>query len=228
MFRKDTKNRLESLEARVAQVEGYCMADMKQNEKPSDQNGKTPDMDVVYAKLIESLDVSRFGRNGDYKRYVYCISRLCNDFKEELYAGRYVLVDANLYAVNAITSCGVRVFENVKQLGVTNLDKKGTHSKNVVFVDSIQVLYGNSKDGYGRIPHWMENGELMFGYSYTTHIAMLSMQEFANSDGIFTLTTPAIMKTNEHYEMRLDWQELTEVPTDEIKVVLRGLMLVVY
>lgn len=170
-----------------------------------------------------------FGRNSAYARYADALSLLSRDIWVGLEDGHFALMDATLYSVNSITRSGVKMFEgNMKQLGVCSLNNAKSPHNSLMIVSDIRVLYGlGQRKGYGRIPKWMEDGELVFEQGVSSRVAMLSMSDFATDTQTVTLVNPQPLRTQESYRIIINWPEFSESENFEegvIKVLLHGLM----
>jgi hypothetical protein len=214
-------------------VENARLYELEYKKEPESQKENLLDKLATELRIMlqdtKKRNDSRFGRNGAYARYADAISLFSREITEGLESGHFALMDASLYSVNSITRSGVNMFEgNMKQLGVCSLDNAKSPHNSPMIVSDIRVLYGRGeRTGYGRIPKWMEDGELVFEQGVGRRVAMLSMSDFATDTQTVTLANPQPLRTQESYRININWQELPESENVEgvIKILLHGLMI---
>ncbi|MBR3947042.1 MAG: hypothetical protein IKJ56_08100 [Bacteroidales bacterium] len=221
------QERLKALE--IKRGEDLYEQTHKEQKAPENPMNKLIDEQLRMLQETKKLNDCRFGRNGAYARYADAISCLAPDLYEGIESGHFGVMDATLYSVNSITRSGVKMFEgNMKQLGVCSLDNGKSPHNSLMIVSDIRVLYGlGNRTGYGRIPKWMEDGELVFEQAVSSRVAMLSMSDFATDTQTVTLVNPQPLRTQESYRIVINWPEFPESENFEegvIKVLLHGLM----
>ena len=222
------QERLKALEIKRGE-DLYEQTHRTEQKAPENPMNKLIDEQLRMLQETKKLNDCRFGRNGAYARYADAISCLAPDLYEGIESGHFGVMDATLYSVNSITRSGVKMVEgNMKQLGVCSLDNGKSPHNSLMIVSDIRVLYGlGNRTGYGRIPKWMEDGELVFEQAVSSRVAMLSMSDFATDTQTYTLVNPLPLRTQESYRININWQKLPESENVEgvIKVLLHGLMI---
>ena len=221
------QERLKALE--IKRGEDLYEQTHKEQKAPENPMDKLIDEQLRMLQETNKRNNSRFGSNGAYARYADALSCLASDLYEGIESGHFGVMDATLYSVNSITRSGVAMFEgNMKQLGVCSLDNAKSPHNSPMIVSDIRVLYGlGQRKGYGRIPKWMEDGELVFEQGVSSRVAMLSMSDFATDTQTVTLVNPQPLRTQESYRIIINWPEFSESENFEegvIKVLLHGLM----
>ena len=221
------QERLKALE--IKRGEDLYEQTHKEQKAPENPMDKLIDEQLRMLQETNKRNNSRFSSNGAYARYADALSLLSRDIWVGLEGGHFALMDATLYSVNSITRSGVAMFEgNMKQLGVCSLNNAKSPHNSLMIVSDIRVLYGRGqRTGYGRIPKWMEDGELVFEQAVSSRVAMLSMSDFATDTQTVTLVNPQPLRTQESYRIIINWPEFSESENFEegvIKVLLHGLM----
>lgn len=177
---------------------------------------------------------ARFCKDGTYGRYFNVISNMCTEIKEGLTSGGMEINDATVYSVKKIAvgvvGESVRLFEQPKLLGVTNINEGKTPRYSLFLLSDIRLLFrADYQKPYTRIPYWMEDGEFVFRAGCRT-VATLQMSDFATDTQTVQLTDPIPIRWQESYEPVIFFPDLQEEAykgtyKGYLKILLHGLMI---